>query len=67
MRRGPSIQITDSRYFSLDRIEAYFYPVPEIFHPYVDAVNYLREHNAKEIGIDSSIYEYPIRVLVWRT
>ena len=50
--------------FSVDRIEAYFYPVPEIFQSYVDAVDYLREQSAKEIGIDSSIYEYPIRVLV---
>ena len=50
--------------FSMDRIEAYFYPVPEIFQSYVDAVEYLREQRAKEIGIDSSIYEYPIRVLL---
>lgn len=49
--------------FSVDRIEAYFRPVPELFHPYIDAVDYLKKRRASEIGIDGIVYEYPIRVL----
>ena len=37
--------------FSVDRTEAYFYHIPELFQPYVDAVDYLKEHRPKEIGI----------------
>ena len=49
--------------FSVDRIEAYFYYNPEYFHPYVDAVDYLKEHKPKEIGIHHQ-YEYPLGVLM---
>ena len=52
--------------FSLDRTEAYFYQIPELFQPYVGAVDYLKEHRPKEIGIYLSghQYEYPLRILV---
>ena len=51
---------------SVDRIEAYFYPVPELLHPYVDAVDYLKGRRPKEIGmyLSGHQYEYPFRVLV---
>ncbi len=49
--------------FSVDRTEAYFYYNPEFFRPYVNVVNYLKEHRPKEIGIHNQ-YEYPLEVLM---
>ena len=57
----------DGRFIlSVNRTYAYFYPVPELLHPYVDAVDYLKGHRAKEIGmyLSGHQYEYPFRVLV---
>ena len=52
--------------FSVDRTEAYFYPSPNLFQPYSDAVEYLEEHDPKQIGIYQVGYSYPISLLIKR-
>ena len=49
--------------FSVNRTEAYFYNIDKHFQPYVDVVDYLKEHSPREIGIRHQ-YEYPLRVLM---
>ena len=46
--------------FSVNRTEAYFYNIDKHFQPYVDVVDYLKEHSPREIGIRHQ-YEYPLR------
>ena len=50
--------------FSADRTEAYFYPSPNLFRPYIDAVEYLEKYDPKKIGIYQLGYEYPIMLLI---
>ncbi len=50
--------------FSVDRTDERFYNLDSNFRSYINAVNYLKEHNPREIGIQLSVYEYPFRFLM---
>ena len=56
----------DSSIFSTDRVEMYFKDNPAVFQPYVDAVNLIAAYRPREVGLyaETTIYEYPIRVLL---
>ena len=52
--------------FSVDRITAYFRPLPNLFQGYDGAVEYLEAYKPEEVGIkiDGYRYVYPLRVLM---